>query len=174
MTNKNLVIFSHGKESGPWGSKIRHLADIAQRLGANVLSPDYGDLKSPDERVKRLLNLKLPPHDQLLLVGSSMGGYVSVVASKHLNPAGLFLMAPALYLPGYEQQDPIPSAGNICLVHGWSDDIVPVETSFSFAKKNQADLHVLNSDHRLDGVLPEVGELFEQFCLMKIGTARFV
>jgi hypothetical protein len=174
VTNKNLVIFSHGKESGPWGSKIRHLADIAQRLGAKVLSPDYSDLKSPDERVKRLLNLKLPPHDQLLLVGSSMGGYVSVVASNHFNPVGLFLMAPALYLPGYEQQDPIPSAGNICIVHGWGDDIVPVENSFSFAKKNLADLHVLDSDHRLDGVLPEVGLIFEQFCMRTHDTARLV
>ena len=44
---QTLVLFAHGKESGPWGSKIKHLAAIAERLGAQVWSPDYGDLPNP-------------------------------------------------------------------------------------------------------------------------------
>jgi len=36
-----LVVFSHGKESGPWGSKIKALAKVAERLGGNVISVDY-------------------------------------------------------------------------------------------------------------------------------------
>ena len=31
---QTLVLFAHGKESGPRGSKIQYLAAIAQRLGA--------------------------------------------------------------------------------------------------------------------------------------------
>ena len=33
---KPLVLFAHGKESGPWGSKIKHLAQIADQHGAKV------------------------------------------------------------------------------------------------------------------------------------------
>lgn len=36
-----LVVFSHGKESGPWGSKIQALAKVAERLGGDVISVDY-------------------------------------------------------------------------------------------------------------------------------------
>ena len=39
-----LVVFAHGKESGPWGSKIKHLAALAGQRGAQVLSPDYAQL----------------------------------------------------------------------------------------------------------------------------------
>jgi hypothetical protein len=35
------VIFSNGKESGPWGTKIRTLADIAKAHGHEVDSIDY-------------------------------------------------------------------------------------------------------------------------------------
>ena len=163
MNEKPLVVFAHGKESGPWGSKIRHLADIVQRLGANVLSPDYKDLDSPDERVKRLMALPLPPHSKLLLVGSSMGAYVSLRASCQLKPVGLFLMAPALYMPGYAEQNPAPGTDRICIVHGWNDSVIQVEHSFRFAKEFHTELHVIDSDHRLDGALEQVGELFRFF-----------
>ena len=36
--------FAHGKESGPWGSKILHLAEGAKKMGLEVESPDYRDL----------------------------------------------------------------------------------------------------------------------------------
>lgn len=87
-----LVVFSHGKESGPHGSKIKYLGQIAQKLGAQILSPSYEDLNDPDERVERLLALDLPPHDKLILVGSSMGGYVSTVASTQMAADGFFLL----------------------------------------------------------------------------------
>lgn len=73
-TPPSLVLFAHGKESGPWGSKIKHLADIAQLRGYEVASPDYSDLADPNERVRRLLEMEFPPLDKLVLVGSSMGG----------------------------------------------------------------------------------------------------
>ena len=82
MIHKPLVVFAQGKESGPWGSKIQYLANIAQGLGANVLSPDYSDLASPDERVTRLIALPLPPHSVLLLVGSSTVSYTHLDVYK--------------------------------------------------------------------------------------------
>lgn len=160
---KTLILFSHGKESGPWGSKIKHLAAIAERLGAQVLSPDYRDQADPDARVARLVDLPLPPHDRLVLVGSSMGGYVSTVASQKLKPAGIFLMAPAFYTLGYAVQDLVPKADKVCVVFGWQDEVIPVEHGIRFAQAHRAELHVLDSDHRLNSVLPEVGVLFEHF-----------
>jgi len=158
-----LVLFAHGKESGPWGSKIQHLAAIAQRLGAQVLSPDYSDLPDPDARVARLRALQLPAHDRLVLVGSSMGGYVSTVASQGMAAQGLFLMAPAFYMPGYAVQEPAPGTPEICVVFGWRDEVIPVAHGIRFAQAHRARLHVLDGDHRLNAVLPEVGALFEGF-----------
>ncbi|MFT6901716.1 MAG: hypothetical protein ACJAXS_001915 [Colwellia sp.] len=41
------VIFSHGKESGPWGSKITKLANVAKELGFGVDSIDYTGHNQP-------------------------------------------------------------------------------------------------------------------------------
>ena len=76
------VYFSHGKESGPWGFKIKRLAEIAAQQNFQVESVDYTDLMDPDLRVDRLLERLTTEHDEILLVGSSMGGYVSLVASE--------------------------------------------------------------------------------------------
>ena len=172
--SKPLVIFSHGKESGPQGSKIQALMAIAQRHGAQVMSVDYREhpkgtfhnQNAPDEadrRVAQLVNTPRPEHLKLILVGSSMGGYVSTVASHQLEVDGLFLMAPAFYLPGYSQQEPLARAKTTLLVHGWNDEVVPVRNSIKFAQKNLCELHLLNADHRLNGVLPQIERLFEMF-----------
>lgn len=158
-----LVVFAHGKESGPWGSKIRHLAHVAQGLGAQVLSPDYSDLASPDQRVERLLAQSLPSHDLLVLAGSSMGGYVSTLASRTLTPDGLFLMAPAFYMPGYAEQAPSPGTKAVCLVHGWNDEVIPVDHGIRFAQACSAELHVVDGGHRLNTLVPQLGRLFRSF-----------
>ena len=36
-----LVVFSHGKESGPTGSKIQALMKVAERHNAELLSVNY-------------------------------------------------------------------------------------------------------------------------------------
>ena len=110
------IYFSHGKESGPWGTKIRYMAKLANDRSFAVESIDYGDLDDPDLRVERLLEVlrREPELEQLVLVGSSMGAYVSTVASLSVAVRGLFLLAPALYMPGYQHQqypppaDPLP------------------------------------------------------------------
>ena len=50
------VCFSHGQESGPWGSKIKRLAKVAERCGFAVESIDYRGIGDPDERVAKLLD----------------------------------------------------------------------------------------------------------------------
>ena len=92
------VYFSHGKESGPWGTKIRFLADIAEEMGCQVESIDYSATQDPEERVA-LLKETLPADEpEIILVGSSMGGYVSLVAALEYDVKGVFLLAPAVYM----------------------------------------------------------------------------
>lgn len=169
ISHKTLVVFAHGKESGPWGTKIRYLAHIAKRNGAEVLSPDYRDLADPDQRVLRLLDLPLPTYDSLILVGSSMGGYVATVASQTMKPRGLFLMAPAFGMPGYAEKKLQPGAEEVCIVHGWQDEIIPVEHALSFAREHLSELHLIEADHRLTAALPTVGRLFEDFLHRVLG-----
>ena len=169
-----LVVFSHGKESGPWGSKIRALANIAERLGAQVISVDYredpkgvphdqGAAGEADRRVGQLLALSPPEHRQRVFVGSSMGGYVSTVASARLPMDGLFLLAPAFYLPGYDNQDPTPRAKRTLIVHGWNDGAVPAQNSIRFARLHRCELYLLDGDHRLNDALPKIEPLIELF-----------
>lgn len=169
MPRKVLVVFANGKESGPWGTKISYLSHIARCNGAEVISPDYRDLADPDQRVMRLLGASLPAHDSLILVGSSMGGYVSTVASQAMKPRGLFLMAPAFGMPGYAAKSLQPGTDEVCIVHGWQDEIIPVEHALNFAREYRSELHLIAADHRLNTVLPTVGRLFEDFLQRVLG-----
>jgi alpha/beta superfamily hydrolase len=161
--HEHVVYFAHGKETGPEAIKIQYLSEIARARGYHVESPDYSDLADPDERVKRLLALAPAASGSLVLVGSSMGAYVSLVASERLRPRGLYLLAPAISLEGYAVQRPMPHADMTVVVHGWNDEIVPVYNVLQFAERHAIELHVLNSDHRLLSVLPLVGGLFDLF-----------
>lgn len=156
----NLVCFAHGKESGPWGIKITYLSEIAREKGFSVISPDYTFTFDPEERVARLLELAPQARRNLVLVGSSMGGYVSAMACRELKPRALMLLAPALYFPQYNGE-PEACPPETVVVHGWSDDIVPVDRSIRFARARNAALHLLDSGHTLNDQLPILGRLFE-------------
>lgn len=161
-----LVVFAHGQESGPWGSKIRFLADIAHRHGMKVVSPDDSSIPAAEARVQHLLRLpeiRSTDAQRLILVGSSMGGYVACVASHTIKPLGLFLLAPAFGIAGYEIQHPVSGASHTEIVMGWRDAIIPPANVIAFAAKHRAGLHLLDADHRLLSVLPEVGDLFASF-----------
>ena len=139
MTER-YVVFSHGKDSEPWGSKIAAMAEIAREEGFHVESVDYRGIDDPQARVTRLLAFCKDLRGSLVLVGSSMGGYVSVAGSSLLQARGMFLLAPALYMPGYEKFSPRPAHCPTTIVHGWRDDVIPVDNSIRFAKEQKATL----------------------------------
>jgi predicted esterase len=157
------VVFSHGQESGPWGTKIRSMAERAKSLGCSVESIDYQGIADPSERVLKLLSECKDIDDRLILVGSSMGGHVATAAAEELRAVGLFVLAPAYYMPGYEALTPTPPLLPICLVHGWHDDIVPVENSIRFAQSCSATLHLVDGDHRLTANIDEINEYLSFF-----------
>ena len=49
------------------------------------------------------------------------------------------------------------------IIHGWSDDIIPVEHSIKYAEQTQCTLHLIDGDHRLNSSLHQVIELFNVF-----------
>lgn len=157
------VVFSHGQESGPWGTKIRAMADTVKNLGCAVRSIDYQGIADPTARVDKLLAEAAEIDDTLVLVGSSMGGHVATAAADALKASGLFLLAPAYFMPGYEELTPTPPNLPICIVHGWNDDVVPVENSIRFAASCNAELHLLDGDHRLAANIDEINYYLRRF-----------
>ena len=167
--NLSDVVFSHGKESGPMGSKIQRLMEEANRFGLKTISVDYRNCATASERVTLLNNtlnqLGIPPQ-QVVLVGSSMGGYVSTVVANSLPVAGLFLMAPALWMPAdeYTIQSYQPLTSKVEITHGFNDDVVPCENSIRFAREHEGTvLHLVPDDHRLRASLDFLACQFRRF-----------
>jgi len=159
----NTVVFSHGKESGPWGSKILQMAAVVRDLKLGVESVDYRGMDDPGRRVEKLLEAGAELKGPLVLVGSSMGGHVSAAAAASLRARALFLLAPAFYMPGLEEYTPQDVAVPTAIVHGWHDDVVPVENSIRWAREHGATLHVLDSNHRLEDQIGPICILLRAF-----------
>jgi alpha-beta hydrolase superfamily lysophospholipase len=157
------VYFSHGQESGPWGTKINALAEVVRELGCRVESIDYQGIADPTERVEKLVDCCKGVTESLVLVGSSMGGHVATAAAEKVAAVGLFVLAPAFYMEGYEDLTPPAPAIPITIVHGWDDDVVPVENSIRFAKACNATLHLVDGDHRLTANLDEITDYLRAF-----------
>jgi len=158
------VIFNHGKESGPNGTKIRVLSGIAEKHGFTVESVDYTDIMDQEQRVHRLCErVAAFEGTPQLLVGSSMGAYVALVAAEVIKPQALFLMAPAVYIPGWQHQEYAAAVPCVSVVHGWADEVIPVDHAIRYAQQSRCDLHLLDSDHRLGNSLDVVADIFESF-----------
>lgn len=157
------VIFSHGQESGPWGTKIRAMAEHVRGMGCSADSIDYQGIVDPGERVEKCIRECATVDDPLVLVGSSMGGHVATAAAEQVGAVGLFVLAPAYYVDGYEDLTPPPPSLPISIVHGWHDDIVPVENSIRFARQCAATLHIVDGDHRLTANIDEINDYLRCF-----------
>lgn len=143
------VVYVHGKESGPRGTKSLALAEVAGRCGWSYFSPDLSATADPEARVGLLVDAVPPGTGPLLLIGSSMGGYVATCASARLRPDVLLLLAPAFYLPGYRDQDPRPAAGRLVVVHGCADALIPPAHAWRFVARHGAEFHLLADGHSL-------------------------
>lgn len=161
------VVFLHGMESGPDGFKIRVLAEVARRADAEVLAPDFRFSRDPRDRLAHLRQVLADLPEPVVLVGSSLGGFVAAAAAEAMPEriAGLFLLCPAFDLPGYPLSRPDqPLRGRqVHLVHGRHDEIVPLENSLRAAAAWQCALTVLEGDHGLHASVDEIGELLSAF-----------
>jgi len=123
-----LVHFIHGKESGTSGGKIAALATVARSRQWNVASLNYSHTMHPTVRLEQLLRACADVRTALLVVGSSMGGWFAAEAAGRLDACGVFLLAPADFIPTYPTQDPHVPAGRTEIVHSWDDEVIRTRT----------------------------------------------
>jgi pimeloyl-ACP methyl ester carboxylesterase len=162
MTEK-LIVFSHGQDGEPWGSKIVAMAAVARAKSFRVESVDYRGIADPAARVTKLLAFCKEQQAAPVLVGSSLGGHVATAVSKNVAARGLFLLAPAFYMRGYEQHTPEPAACPIMIIHGWRDDVVPIDNSIRYAREYRATLHAIDSDHRMTADIDAIAKYLQLF-----------
>ena len=170
MSKNVQLVFSHGKESGPYGVKITAMMAVADELGIHSDSLDYQGMDEPQARVEKLIAYTRELSEPVILVGSSMGAYVSIKASQSVNTKGLFLLAPAVFMPGYKSQDMAVPETNVMVIHGRQDEIVPVANALRFAQQQRCDLLLLEDDHVLRNSLARVCAEFKAF-LVRLDSA---
>ena len=156
-----LAVFSHGLDSSPQSEKIRTLSPLAKQAGFDCHALDYREAENPQQRVEQLCRWLDEVTQPFVLIGSSLGAFVSIAASRHKTPAGLFLIAPAVHYPGYEEVDySARCSGPIAIVHGWQDETCPVEGAIRFGREHDARLVLMPGDHLLHDQLQAVSHEF--------------
>jgi len=156
--SRGHCILSHGFESGPDATKVTALADVAKRLGWTHERPDYTDLDACQEisrvgdvpeRLRRLVGLATAAAQRgpVVLAGSSLGAYISAIASLQAPVRGLFLMVPPTTMGPMPALDaaPVPTS----VVHAWHDDVVPAAGVIEWCRARSARLLMLDDGHRL-------------------------
>lgn len=149
------VILSHGSNSSPEATKVSALARVAEALGWTTFRPDYreddarGYAGAVLPRVARLVTAMREAPRPLVLAGSSMGAFVSGLASLEAPCNGLFLMALPIGMPGgpasFDAARGLPGM----LVHGWHDELCPVDAAIAFARGYGMPALLVDDDHRL-------------------------
>ena len=164
---KPFLILSHGLESGPDATKVTALAKIAAPLGFKSVRPDFRDIDASrdvrriDDRIARVVD-HAPANTPIVLAGSSMGAFASALASTKLDCVGLFLIALPVAIPNYTQPFDVrrvPTA----LVHGWDDEICPVDDAIDFARERGDAITLVHDDHRLGAHVDFIAQVFAQF-----------
>jgi pimeloyl-ACP methyl ester carboxylesterase len=152
------VLFAHGLEGSPRGTKARYLAT----LGAPLRVPDMRGLPlaARVEILERVIAA-----GNVLLVGSSYGGLAAaLVAQRHPDLlVGLVLCAPALCWAEPPNLDPATLAAPVGLpvtvLHGLRDEVVPIAASRAYRDRSGPGVRLLevDDDHALGGSLDLVG-----------------
>ncbi len=145
------IVFLHGRESGPGGTKATWLAE---RYGAVTPSlPSLGEVADALPAAREALAAHAPG----LVVASSFGGAVAVALLREGTlRAPVVLIAPAAHKLGVENE--LPAGTRAVLLHGSADDVVPVEDSVALARSGGGNVRlevVEGGDHRLNLVLQD-------------------
>jgi predicted alpha/beta-hydrolase family hydrolase len=163
------IILSHGSDSGPDATKVSALAAVAESLGWTTVRPDYrdddalGHAGCVDPRLARLAEAVAASPAPPVLVGSSMGAFVSGLASLDAPVAGLFLLALPTRIPGYGRAFATATGVPSFLIHGYADDVCPVDEAIGYARAHASPLLLVQDDHRLSDSLPDIEAEFRRF-----------
>jgi pimeloyl-ACP methyl ester carboxylesterase len=163
------IILSHGSDSGPDATKVSVLAGVAETLGFSTQRPDYraddalGHAGSVAPRVARLLAAIEAAPQPPILVGSSMGAFVSGLASLERAVRALFLLALPVAIPGVAAGFDLRRGLPAMLVHGYDDEVCPADLALAFAAGASMPALLVSDDHRLGAHVPLIAEQFRVF-----------
>ena len=143
---KAKLVFLHGLESGPQGSKYQAL----QELDTEMIAPNCQGINDIAERLQ-IIEDSLEGVERMVLVGSSFGGLAALLFAQgeHRRDriAGCLLCAPAIPLAAPETIPWIPP--NTVVLHGTDDDVIPHHFSRAFCEERGVRLVTVEDDHRL-------------------------
>ncbi|RUL80015.1 alpha/beta hydrolase [Dyella choica] len=163
------IILSHGSDTGPDATKVSVLAKLAQSMGWTTERPDYreddklGHAESIEPRIARLHQRIAACDAPPVLVGSSMGAFVSGLVSLEVPVAGLFLLATPALIPGNDLAFDVRLDVPALLIHGWRDEVCPLDEIYEFAGRRELPLLIVNDDHRLGEHVDSIGRQFGFF-----------
>lgn len=151
------VIFLHGKESGPHGSKIQMLGEA----GWMVTAPDCQGIDDLEQRLTIARWSLDAAQGPVALVGSSMGGLAAALLWSRIRDEeiaarvlGVLLLAPAL---SWDEAAQIEACHpNTRVLHGTHDEAIPVEASRAFAERFGCPFTEVDDTHRLADSHPEI------------------
>lgn len=146
----STLLFFHGRESGPGGTKARWLA---ARYGAFTPTLDTTRL---EVAVAQATDAVLA-HSPTCVVGSSFGGAVAVaLLQAGVLTAPVVLIAPAAHKLGVPNR--LPAGTRATVLHGDGDDIVPLADSIALAATGGPAVQltvIQGGDHRLNRILED-------------------
>jgi hypothetical protein len=142
------VLFVHGQESGPQGTKARLLAE---HFEARTPQMDTQRFEGCVRQIAQAIAEFAPE----VVVGSSFGGAVAVaLLQRGLWRGPTLLLAPAPAALGVEPR--LPAGVPVWIVHGTRDDVVPPAASLILSRSGSPELVRLfevNDDHRLSATV---------------------
>jgi alpha/beta superfamily hydrolase len=165
------AIVSHGFEATPAGVKALACDAAARALGWTVERPDYqafdkrtdvSRLGDVEARIAHLRAIAQKSTGPLVLCGSSLGAFISARVSLEVPVAGLFLMAPPIWLEDYDfalQVARVPT----WVVHGWNDEIITATSVAAWAQVRNLRTTFVPDTHRLEGHADFCGAEFGRF-----------
>jgi alpha/beta superfamily hydrolase len=165
---KGHCILSHGLDSSPRATKVSAMAAVAESLGWSTERPDYsaidagGKVADVTRRLEQLIERCNAAPRPLVLAGSSMGAYISALATLKVRCAGLFLMVPPVHLDGYPRRLNAAVQPTV-VVHAWRDELIPAGDVIRWAQRRLDRLILVDDTHRLENHVDFVADEFGRF-----------
>ena len=151
------LVFLHGLETGPHGSKYHALRAVYPALQA----PDCHGIGHAPARLA-IVEKALDGQRDLVLVGSSFGGLVAVLfADRHPDRVRAYVLcAPALDAHRTASVTRVPP--HAVILHGTRDATVQIDWSRDFSRRFGIPLVEVDDDHRLEASKPALLDLVAQ------------
>ncbi len=159
------IVFAHGLEGNPNGTKVVALRDA----GFHVVAPDFRQqgLAERVANMRQTLQEQTAHSDPFVLAGSSYGGLCVAALAHEFSSSlrGLLLLAPAL---GHQEPGPDgalivgselvpPPTLDVIVIHGEEDPVCAIEHSRAYvAQSKRAELIAVDDGHRLTGSLARI------------------